>query len=435
MNLCGAMLIAITLAMTGAIASGAVDSSSVKVGSRSATQDSVTIRFSAKRTKAVRDTITNRITKLYEGDVRFERSPQEWARSRTAEYSAYHRMARMDGGVTFMDSGRVMTAPRVTYLFRDHPRAGGRPMMTMDGGVIARDSVRTVRADRVTYLTEGDSIFASGGVGATSDSGFVSADSLVIDARTGAMEGFGSVRIVDSTQNALITGGWFRSRDSVGVISRSPVLRLGRGDTAVVVRADSMMLDQRSHRAVAWDSVRITRGSLRAGCDSVEYDEKREHLRLFGLPWATQRTTTDTSITDSRLRGTTMTLALKGTTVESIIVEGRAHGIATETDSTGSSAGERWIAGKRITFHIRGERVTSIDVQGQARSRYAPADADREGTNVASGDTMVIGFRGGRVATVEIRGGVQGVFRPPADSTAKMPDRMEKPRGGARDDR
>lgn len=383
-----------------------------------------TVTFSAERTEVTRrDSL---FVKRYVGKVVATMNPEVWLTAHEATYSTFDHEAVLTGTrgaqATIVDSGRTLRADRVTYLFKEHPRASGRPIAWLRGRVRLEDSSRSVDAAVVAYRPESDSMEAYGRVRARQARGYLTADTLVFDAKNRGVRATGTVEIVDSTEDISIRGGWYRyeERDSLAVVSRQPVLRKGQGDTAVVVRADSMRLEQARRRAVAWGNVQIQRGNLEAVCDSVLYDEKADLLTLYGRPEATQRTESDSTATVSRLFGDEIVLFLDGTNVRRIEVERSARGVATEVGSAGDSLGERWIVGRKIVFHVDGERVTEVEVFGQARSRYMPTMAQRraEGLNEASGDTIRIAFGGGRMQRVVLRGGVQGVYWPPPDTTS-----------------
>jgi len=381
-------------------------------------ESEVTVTFSADRTEVIRQ--GESFIKRYEGNVVVRMNPEVWLTADEATYSAPDREARLLGHVTIVDSGRTLKADRATYLFKEHPHAAGRPLVRLRGDVSLEDTSRGLTAASADYRPDADSVVAIGRVRGRQSGGWIMADTLLFDARDRGMEAMGNVELVDSTQDIRVRTGWYTysRKESLAVVAREPMLTKGQGDTAVVVVADSMRLDERTRRAVAWENVRIERGNLSAQCDSVLYDDRAQELSLFGAPRAVQRTESDTTATISRLFGDRITLSLNGTSVRRIEVEGAARGIASEVDSAGRPEGERWIVGRQIIFHIEDERVTQVEVFGQARSRYVPPSSARkdEGINEAAGDTFRINFQGTRMSSVRLRGGVQGIFWPPADS-------------------
>lgn len=396
----------------------------------------VTVTFTADRTEVNRrDSL---FVKRYVGNVVARVNPEVWLTANEATYNGIDHETVLTGTrtaqVTIVDSGRTLRADRITYLFKEHQQAGGRPLVWLRGRVRLEDSSRALDAAVVAYRPEADSITAYGRVRARQAHGFLLADTLLFDAKNRGMMAAGNVRIVDSTEDMSIRAGWYRyeGRDSFAVVAREPMLTKGQGDTAVTVFADSMRLERDRRRAVAWGNVRIERGALKAECDSVAYDERAEQLVLYGTPQATQRTESDSTATVSTLYGDEIMLFLDGTNVRRIEVERSARGVATEVDSTGGPLGEQWIVGRKIVFHIDGERVTEVEVFGQARSRYVPTVAQRqaEGINEASGDTIRISFSGSRMKKVVLLGGVQGVYWPPSDSTRTAGTEGPGPRAG-----
>jgi len=377
-----------------------------------------TVQFSADVTEAVRE--GDSFIKRYRGNVVMWMNPEVWLRSSYAVYNGMEHMAELGGRVSAVDSGRTLNAQRMMYLFKEHEMAGGRPVVHLIGRVSVSDSAGRVTCLRANYWPESDSVVAYRNVRAEQSGVVIFADTLSYDTRNGDMYAVGNVQIADSTEDITISCGeyQFDGVDSIAVVTRQPVLVKGSGDTSVVVSADSMRLEQKSERAVAWDSVRVVRGNLWAQCDSVSYDSRDELLMLFGAPRAVQRTEGDSGSTESTADGRTMVLYLDGTAVQKIRITGDARAVATEFDSLDQPSGERWIAGREITFHVDGEEVTQVDVSGQATSRYLPPPAARtsEGINEASGDSMTITFSGSKMSRVRLKGGVQGIFWPPVDS-------------------
>lgn len=395
----------------------------------------VTLEFSADRTEVIRQ--GDQFVKRYEGDVVVRANPEVWLTADEATYSGIDHEVRLTGRVTINDSSRTLRADRMIYYLREHTLAHGRAMLWLSGHVAAADSIRSLAATTATYWPDADSIVGvgTGGAGVLVRQGrsLLRADTVTYSARTRDISAAGRVSMADSTQDVTIRGQHYRYRgtDSVATVSGRPVLVRGQGDSAVTVEADSMRLDERTNRAVAWDSVVIERGAIRGACDSVIYDDQNEELLLHGRPRAMQRTTSDTATTVSEAVGEQIVLHLDGNRVRQIDIDGSARTLATEYDSAGGMQGERWISGRRIVFHVNGEQVTQVDVLGQARSRLVPSPSARqaEGMNEASGDTMTISFQGSRMSRVLLRGGVQGIFWPPPDSTRAS---RERPAGGRR---
>ncbi len=393
-------------------------------GTSAATNGSVTVEFSARSTQVVRT--DSGFMKRYIGDVVMRVNPDVWLSANQAVFDGIRREAKLSGDVVAVDSGKVLRADRVDYLFEDHSEVDGQPVARLRQNVSIEDSTRRITAFGADYWTEDDSVVAFGIVRASLPGGTLDTDRLLYSANTGNMSAFGKVKLYDSTQGITIRSEQYQwnQRDSVAFVTGRPLLTKGEGDTMVFVEANFMRYDQRSDHAVAWDSVRIDRGGLSAVCDSVVYDNRDEQLTLYGSPQAIQRTSGDTTTTISETTGDRIVLQLDGADVREIQIYGTrtnaARAIATEFDRARTKAGERWITGNEIVFHVQDDRVERLEIFGQARSRNAPAPSARasEGTNEASGDTMVITFDDNRIRKVFLRGGVEGLFRPPADSSA-----------------
>jgi lipopolysaccharide export system protein LptA len=383
----------------------------------------VTVEFTARSTQVLRS--DSGFVKRYSGDVVMTLNPEVWFTADEVTYNGQERSALMSGGVTVVDSGRTLRSETIDYLFEDHPATDGQPVAMLRRSVSIEDSTHEITAYAADYWPDQDSVIAFGVVRARMEGGSVDADTLLYSGRSGNMWASGNVKLVDDAEGITIRSQQYQwlQTDSLALVSGHPLLTKGEGESTVTVRAESMQYDQGNDVAVAWDSVRIRRGGLYAVCDSVIYRSAEEQLVLYGSPRARQRTWNDTTTTVSETTGARMELDLDGTDVTAIRIFGEpgniARAVATEYDSTNTSGAERWITGREIVFHIDDDQVDRLEIRGQAQSRHVPAPEFKmtEGINEASGDTMVISFSGNQVESVELRGGVQGTFWPPSDSS------------------
>ncbi len=391
-------------------------------GSGIAGGDTATVSFSANRTDVARD--DSGFVKRYSGDVVMWMNRDVWLTANNAAYNGIDREARLTGDVTAVDSGRVLRAQSVRYMFADHQATDGRTKAMLRHGVSIQDSTRRITAYAADYWPDQDSVVSFGLVRAYGPGGGLEADSLMYDARSGDLLARGSVVLTDSVRGVTIRAERYEydGADSVAMVSGQPYLERGEGDTAVMVRASYMRYDQNEGRAAAWENVVIERGALVAHCDSVVFDDGDESLLLQGAPRAVQRTSSDSTMTVSETTGNRIVLELEGNDVRRIVIRGerdeQARAVATETGRDRRPRGERWISGDEIVFHVRDDQVDRLEIFGRARSRHVPPEEARaeEGINEASGDTMSIAFRDGRMDRVLLRGGVIGYFWPAADS-------------------
>ncbi|HQK22633.1 MAG TPA: hypothetical protein PLM66_07040 [Candidatus Latescibacteria bacterium] len=407
----------------------------VVCGTSGAQQGQRAVEFSADRTEMIRR--GDRFLKRYTGAVVIRFGPGEWLTADEATYDSDGRNINIAGSVVMQDSGRILRADRVQYLFRDNPRAGGHPLVLLLGRVALVDNARRLNADRAEYRSHVDSLAAFGDVVAKDSSRTVTADTLLLKADGNRFVAMGRVVLEDTVENVTVRAGYysFDGADSVGVIAREPTLVRGAGDTAVTVRADSMILNVTGKKGSAWGTVRIEKGQMTAECDSLALDDNRGTIALFGRPHAVQKRQEDSTSTVDHLWGDRIMLELEQSKITRILVDGSARTSSTRSDSRGGLGPERWATGSQMVFHVEHDEVREVIVWGQARSRYEPdfEDARESGTNEAAGDTIRVAFRDGKPVRVHLAGGVHGLYvqnvarRTDATTRAASPDER---RGG-----
>jgi lipopolysaccharide export system protein LptA len=373
----------------------------------------VTVSFSADQTEVIRQ--GDSFLKRYTGNVVVRFNSREWLTANRAVFDAAANASWLTGSVVVQDSGRVLRADRVTYLFRDHPLAGGTPLILLQGSVVIEDSTRRISALRAEYRQEADNFVAFGEVRAREGANVLNADSVWFVAKTRSFKSRGNVELRDTTKQMTVRSGSYdyNGRDSVALVTASPIFTRGHSDTAITVSADTLALDARRRLASAWGIARIGRGNLHATCDSVAYDDAKGKIGLFGYPHAIHRQPNDTAVSVSRLWGDRITLSLSSMKLRRIEISGSARVTTSEEDSTTAAPPpERWMSGSNIVFEVDDGEVTEATVWGRARSRYEPAQhaREQEGTNEAAGDTIRMSFHRGKVAKVRLKGGVHGVF-------------------------
>jgi hypothetical protein len=332
-------------------------------------------------------------------------------------------VAWLAGNVQIVEKGRTMFADSVVYWPSDPHRRGDGALVRLIGSVSLKDTNRTLWADTLTYRPDLKWGEAKGRVRVIGDGQTVEANRALYDDRAGTLIAEGAVMLADSAESTIVRGKRivFEPDRNEALITGRPMLSRGSPDGTLEVEGDTMRLSgaDTSRQASVWGGVTITRGLLHATCDSLRLNQAAGRLWLRGRPQAIHNTEEKDGRTRSVVLGERMDVFLhKDMRIRQIEVVGRAEGTAVETDEAGEVSGEGWVVGKSIAFSIDEDQVTGLRVVGTARSWFRPADTNE--FNEASGDTIQLGFEDGRMRSVNIRGGVQGLYRTPTDTTGGL---------------
>jgi hypothetical protein len=210
----------------------------------------------------------------------------------------------------------------------------------------------------------------------------------------------------------------------------------------LTIRALTLRHNDSTGVAVAEGQVVITRRDLRITCGRAEYRQREDSLILHQNPVA--------KVEDSEIRGAVIRLSLSGEELRGMRVRGEAEALSFEkaTDTsrarqskvTGDSLfmafrdggidsvevftraeGTYWevgraeyvnrINGDYMVLRFRDREAREADVLGSARSTYYHFEQDTlKGKNRAEGDAITLGFAGGKIGEVLVRGRASGVY-------------------------
>jgi lipopolysaccharide assembly outer membrane protein LptD (OstA) len=278
------------------------------------------------------------------------------------------------------------------------------------GQVVFIDSVRVedpdqvLSADRVTYYKNSRKVIADGGV-----------------------------KLFSKKEDAVISGGhgeYDRTAKFV-FFSQSPVLvfRPNQGDSTVTITSQSMEYYIDQEEGIAKGNVLITKGTLRATCDSATSLRKENKIILEGKPEAEKER--------DRLSGERMEIHLRDEKVEEIEVSGNAKASHLENfDSLGQrpqadsllknkKGKESFLSSKEMVFLLKDEKLKEVKASGNATSIYYPSQKGGSisqkkpsgDKNEASGDTINLFLSDDRIRRVLIEGGAMGTYSFPKEKT------------------
>jgi lipopolysaccharide assembly outer membrane protein LptD (OstA) len=277
------------------------------------------------------------------------------------------------------------------------------------GQVVFIDSVKVedpdqvLSADRVTYYKNSQKVVADGGV-----------------------------TLLSKKENAQVSGGhgeYDRTTKFV-FFSQSPtlILKPNRGDSTVTITSQSMKYYVDRKVGIAQDDVVITKGTIKAKCDSATLLNNENKIILEGKAEAEKER--------DRLSGERMEIYLRNEKVERIEVFENAKASHLEVsdslnqltsyDSLAMVSGkESFLSSKKMVFLLEDEKLKEVQASGNATSIYYPSPKGGSiseksisgDKNEASGDTIDLFLSDNRIRRVLIEGGAMGTYSFPKEKT------------------
>lgn len=298
-------------------------------------------------------------------------------------------------------------------------------MVNLIGNVIFQHSDLNLRSKRaVWYRTAGQVVFIDSVRIEDSDQ-VLTADRVTYYRKSRTAVADGNVVLFSRKENTRIAGGhgeYNRIKKKV-VFTQSPSMwvKPDKGDSTVVVAADTMEYNVELKEGLARKNVRITKADMTATCQEATWINEEEKIVLEGNPVAQKET--------DRLTGDRMELLIQNDRVKQIAVVGNARASHLEiVDSTSQTAKESLLASKKMYFFLQEEELTQVRACGNATSTYYPrSTGESEVTapgdkNQASGDTIDLFLSERRLNQVTIKGGAMGTYIFSPDQKEQTPD-------------
>jgi lipopolysaccharide assembly outer membrane protein LptD (OstA) len=242
----------------------------------------------------------------------------------------------------------------------------------------------------------------------------------------------GNVTLFSKKENAQISGGhgeYDRTTKFVSFsLSPTLILKPNRGDSTITVTSQSMEYYVDKKVGIAQNDVLITKGTIRAKCDSATLLNNENKIILEGKAEAEKER--------DRLSGERMEIYLRHEKVERIEVFDNAKASHLEVsdslkqltwyDSLAKASGkESFLSSKKMVFMLEDEKLKEVEASGNATSIYYPSQ--KKGSisekstlgdkNEASGDTIFLFLSGDRIRQVLIEGGAMGTYSFPKEKT------------------
>jgi lipopolysaccharide assembly outer membrane protein LptD (OstA) len=291
-------------------------------------------------------------------------------------------------------------------------------MVNLIGNVIFQHGDLNLRSSRaVWYRTAGQVVFIDS-VRIEDPDQSLTADRVTYYRNSRKVVADGNVVLFSKKEDAKAAGGHaeYDRINKLVVFTQLPSLSVkpDRGDSTVVVTADSLQYHVEKKEGLARLNVHIAKADMVATCQKATWTSEEEKIILEGNPEAQKQ--------NDRLTGEVMRLLIEDDKVKQIEVEGNAKASHLEViDSASQTTRESFLAAKRMLFLLQDEELGQVRACENATSIYYPEARPASDTkissdkNEASGDTIDLFLSGEQLNRVKIKGGAMGTYTFPPD--------------------
>ena len=282
-----------------------------------------------------------------------------------------------------------------------------RNIVELIGNVLIDDTHHKLWADKIIYYSSDKRAHCSGNVRISGVNDSLFAQVFLYNFSIGDAVGKQDLFIWDKQNQVRIWGddGTYFSKISESHISGNAVFHRYEPtgvDTLIIHSGYMSYYGSGIRRAVARDSVRIFKGTVRAVCDSATYliDNQLVYLQINPLAWQG----------DSEMKSDQILFTMDSLKIKEIFLEEKAQ-VTTLADS--ASQKYNVLKGKSIQVSMAGGTPERVIARRNAVSIYEIKDRNiDQGTNSASSDSIIVHFTLGEVDSISIIGGTEGTFYP-----------------------
>jgi len=213
----------------------------------------------------------------------------------------------------------------------------------------------------------------------------ITADSILYDNFSSSGKAFGSVEILDTLHQVIITGKYGEMWDSEGssFITDSVIAVTYDETDSMFIHSDTMWMyfdkERNAKKLLAYYSVRFFRSQMQGVCDSLVYTMQDSTIRFHKSPilWSAKNQLTADSIS----------IFVAGNRVDSLMMYNTAFIVS--KDSTESF---NQIRGRNMTGYFSKNELVKISVDGNAQTVYYIREEDGYliGINLSESSTMDI---------------------------------------------
>ncbi len=353
------------------------------------------------------------LVKIVSGNVLFRKGDVNLACQKAYWYD-YKDQIDFYIDVVVTNEDRKLTADSLTYYYdEDRIVAMGKPVVV--------DSQRTIRAKKLEYFTETDIVHGFEQVEySTADSRLLS-EKLTFYADSSKTIASNNCKFIDLKENNILQSDsilYYNEKDEMRAFI-NPVLikRDSLGNEEYRIEGDVISGDKNEASFLSIGNVRIFQEDIVAYGDSANYNDSTETIILTGNPKVLNE--------DQTLKGEIIEARLREGEINNIHIIGRAIATSTGTaflpfakDDTLQTVRDSVkvrdeMTGKEMEIYFEKGNIDSLRVSGMATSFYnVTEDSVIQGTNSASGDTVVMQFDNKSLNEITVIGGTQGKFVP-----------------------
>jgi lipopolysaccharide export system protein LptA len=283
-----------------------------------------------------------------------------------------------------------------------------RGQVVFVGNVLINDGHHKLWADKIVYFTATRYAKCTGHVriGGVNDSLY--AEKFTYHFKERNASGETDLFILDKQNRVYIWGdsGIYTSASRYSRVTGHAMFKqinTENSDTLLITANILEYFGLEPRRAYALEQVHIYKDRVRATCDSATYLIGDELVKLRINPYAWQE--------QNEMSGTTMDLKLDSLKINQIFINENAH-VKTLADSVLKKYNH--LKGKSIQIELADGRPQWLIARRNAISVYiALEDSVDQGTNSSSSDSIRVMFREGKIDSIAIIGGIEGIFYPP----------------------
>jgi lipopolysaccharide export system protein LptA len=304
--------------------------------------------------------------------------------------------------------GHVHAYQDTIHMYCDEAfRYRNQQRMEFFSNVVIDDGYHILRAGKIFYFEVERRADCYNGVRISGKSDSLYAEKFVYYFKEKKAEAQTNVYLLDKENHASVWGddGFYSSSEKKADVYRNAKFRhyeQGEEDTLYITAGQLHYDGVDPRRAIAVDSVHISKGGFSAKCDSAYYLISEEKILLRGSPLAWQD--------DSEMKGDFIDVDLDSITIKEIYLRENA-GIKTLADSMERKY--NLLRGKSIQVSLMEKKPQIVVARKNATSLYLiENEGQAEGTNAAIADSILLYFVEGKVDSISILGGVEGTFYP-----------------------
>ncbi len=280
--------------------------------------------------------------------------------------------------------------------------------LTFKGDVFIQDGVHKIRAREIEYYPDNEKAICKERVRVKTPDDSLYAEYMVYFFEIDSVFAEENVYVRNVEHLVQIWGnkGWHSAPSRFSrVIGNARLIKRDTtaGDSLDIYARQLDYAGGDSAQALAVDSVIIYKGALKAICDTARYFPGTQKIWLTPSP--------NVWYDDNQLSGLKINALFDSLNLKRLFVYGNGEA-RSRVDSL--SEKENILRGQQIRFDIEEGQPQKIRAVDQASSIYYLKNerGEKQGSNFATADTILIHFKEGEVDSIQIIGGAEGVYYP-----------------------